>query len=324
MSNKPLVTVITPTYNRADYLVETIESVLTQDYPNFEYIVLDDGSKDNTIEVLEQYTGRVIWESHPNMGETRTVNKGFSMAKGEYIVIVNSDDPILPGLLSEAVAVMEAHPDVLVAYPDWIMIDKDSQEMERFNTPDYHYITMLRTHFCNPGPGAFIRRRALELEGGRDPEFRFVADYDLWLRLGLHAPFIRIPKYLATFRVHPGSATQSAKGKQMADEHVRMLEKLYSRPDLPREVLAIKSEAMSTAYMVAGQILVDSQAVDLARPYYFNSMIRFPRFFLRRTLHERVSIVRAALPPAAYDGLLWIYRRLRSVKRFAKRLVKPA
>ena len=87
-SGLPLVTVITPAYNRASYLVETIESVLGQDYPRLEYIVLDDGSTDNTREVLGKYEGRIIWETHPNMGETRTVNKGFGLARGEIVVVV--------------------------------------------------------------------------------------------------------------------------------------------------------------------------------------------------------------------------------------------
>jgi glycosyltransferase involved in cell wall biosynthesis len=95
-----LVTIITPAYNRANYLDETIQSILNQDYPNLEYIVLDDGSKDNTVEVLKKYRGRIIWETHPNIGETRTVNKGLSMAHGDIIGIVNSDDPLLPGAVA--------------------------------------------------------------------------------------------------------------------------------------------------------------------------------------------------------------------------------
>src|SRR6476620_5979365 len=79
----PLVTFITPTYNAAHFLPETIDSILVQTYPNIEYIVLDDGSTDNTVEILKSYGDRIMWESHPNMGETRTINKGYSMAKGD-------------------------------------------------------------------------------------------------------------------------------------------------------------------------------------------------------------------------------------------------
>src|SRR5688572_11108874 len=120
MSNPlPLVTIITPAYNRASFMDETIQSVLSQDYPHIEYVVLDDGSTDNTLQVLEKYRSRIILESHPNMGETRTVNKGLSMAKGAIVSIVNSDDPLLPGAVRTSVAVLQEHPDALAAYPDW-------------------------------------------------------------------------------------------------------------------------------------------------------------------------------------------------------------
>ena len=89
---QPLVTVVTPTYNAASYLAETIESVLAQTYAHIEYIVLDDGSTDDTLRVLKQYDGRLHWETQPNMGEALTVNKGWDMARGEDVVIVNADD----------------------------------------------------------------------------------------------------------------------------------------------------------------------------------------------------------------------------------------
>ena len=136
----PLVTIITPAYNRAGYLDETIQSILNSDYPNIEYIVLDDGSKDNTREVLGKYKGRIVWETHPNMGETRTVNKGLNMAHGEIIAVINSDDPLLPGAISAAVAFMQSRPDILVAYPDWDFLDRDSKVTGHHQVPDYNYV----------------------------------------------------------------------------------------------------------------------------------------------------------------------------------------
>ncbi len=94
--SRPLVSVVTAAYNRASFLPETIESILSQSYPNIEYIVLDDGSADNTREVLARYDGRIRWESHPNMGESLTVNKGWNMARGDLVMTVNSDDPFCP------------------------------------------------------------------------------------------------------------------------------------------------------------------------------------------------------------------------------------
>jgi glycosyltransferase involved in cell wall biosynthesis len=250
----PLVTVITPSYNRASYLDETIRSVLGQDYPRIEYIVLDDGSTDNTREVLEKYTGRIVWETHPNMGETRTVNKGFGMAHGDIVVVVNSDDPLLPGAVSAAVAFMQSHPDILVAYPDWNYIGPNSEVTGHVTVPEHDYLWMLRHHHCSVGPGAFIRRKALDLAGPRDPEFRYVGDFEFWLRVGLHGEFARIPHTLATFRIHPDSATVSRRGTAMADEHIRLTDKLFSRPDLPPAVIRARSAAYGSAHLVAAVV----------------------------------------------------------------------
>ncbi|TLY41438.1 MAG: glycosyltransferase [Nitrospirae bacterium] len=116
------VTIITPTYNRADLLPETIESVLGQDYQHIEYIVFDDGSKDDTSRVLQRYAGKVRWERHPNMGETLTVNNGFKLATGDVVCVVNSGDPLLPGAVRSAVEALERNSDALAVYPNWAVI----------------------------------------------------------------------------------------------------------------------------------------------------------------------------------------------------------
>jgi glycosyltransferase involved in cell wall biosynthesis len=273
----PLVSIITPAYNRASYLDETIQSVLKQDYPRIEYIVLDDGSTDNTKEVLEKYTGRVIWETHPNMGETRTVNKGWSMAHGEIVAVVNSDDPLLPGAVSVAVAFMRSHPDILVAYPDWDFIDQGSNVTGHIQVREYDYLYMVRRHDCTPGPGVFIRRKAFELTEMRDPEFKYVADFEYWLRLGLYGKFARIPKTLATFRVHPDSTTVSHRGAAMATEHIRLVKKFYSRPDLPTEARKVRAEALCWAHIVAG--IACGRAHWPAYRHYFQAMLYHPRAF---------------------------------------------
>lgn len=210
--NAPLVTVITPAYNRADYLAETIDSVLLQDYPNIEYVVLDDGSTDSTVQVLQRYANRLTWESRQNVGETRTVNRGFERARGEIVGIVNSDDPLLPGAIRMIAQLMQERPELLVVYPDWDMIDADGNRIERITTFEYDYINMLRWHHCIPGPGAFFQRSVVDQLGGRDPEFRYVADFEFWLRAGMLGPFARIPRTLATFRWHPGGASSRDKG----------------------------------------------------------------------------------------------------------------
>lgn len=294
MDQFPLVSIITPTYNRADYLEEVILSVLNQDYPSIEYIVLDDGSKDNTVDLLKKYTGKLIWESHTNMGETRTVNKGWKMAKGEFVAVVNSDDPLLPGAVSAAVDFMQANPDLLVAYPDWVMIDPESRIFEEVHLPDYDYIYMLRHHHCVVGPGAFIRRKSFTLTEMRDPSFTFVADFEYWLRLGLYGPFGHIPQTLATFRVHPDSASISQKGARMAEEHLRLMDKFYAFPGLPSGIRGIKSEAYGRACILAGEMCGLNRKVALT--YYFRAFFYYPKCLFGYLLYK-------ILPPRIFTKL---------------------
>jgi len=247
----PLVSVITPAYNQAYYLVETVESVLSQDYPHIEYIVLNDGSTDDTDEVLKKYNGRLIWETHPNMGETLTVNKGVAMARGDIIVVVNSDDLLLPGAVGAAVEFMQAHPAIIVGYPDWDVIDEHSRFKCHVRVPEYDYVRMVKCHHCLVGPGAFIRKTAFEMAGLRDPDFRYVADFELWLRLGLFGQFARIPGTLAAWREHPSAASQSCKGPAMSEEHIRIMQKYYSRTDIPADVRRVRAEAFCRAHITA-------------------------------------------------------------------------
>jgi glycosyltransferase involved in cell wall biosynthesis len=315
----PLVSIITPAYNRAGYLKETIESVLTQDYPKIEYIVLDDGSTDNTREVLEKYTGRLIWETHPNMGEHRTVNKGWSMAHGEIVVVVNSDDTLLPGAVSIAVAFMQAHPDILVAYPDWNYIGPDSEFISHVQVPEYDYLYMLKRYHSSVNSGAFIRRKAFELAGMRDPDFKYVADFEYWLRLGLYGEFARIPKTLATWRMHPTSALISNRGKAMADEHTRLLEKLYSRPDLPPEVRKVRKEAYSSAHYYA--VLTAGSSRWEARKHCLKSFLYHPPSFFGN--YEKLMMALSLMLPGPLSKvLLRLGHRVKAIIARTYRLLK--
>lgn len=268
----PLVSVITPAYNAERYLEEVILSVQNQDYPHVEHIVLDDGSKDRTLDVMKKFDGKIRWDSHENMGEARTVNKGFSMARGEILAVVNSDDPLLPGAISTIVERLLACPGALVAYPDWLLIDGDGNTIEQVATHDYDYLSMLRWHHCMPGPGTFFRRELIGKTGGRDPSFRYSNDFDLWLRAGLLGPFVRVPETLATFRYHVGARSVSDLGQIMAEEHIRMTDNVFNAPNLSAKIQKIENEAYSSANYVAGiQCAVDDFAM---RRRYFLRAIR--------------------------------------------------
>jgi GT2 family glycosyltransferase len=246
----PLVTVIVPVYNRAGLVAETIDSVLDQDYSNLECIILDDGSTDNSWEVIQRYKDRAVVGRHDNIGEARTVNKGFSMARGEIIGVVSSDDPLLPGAVKKIAAFFQKRPEIVVAYPDWKKIDARGRIIEEISTPDYNYEYMLRSFHCFLGPGTFFRAFAAKKLGGRDVRFKYVGDFDFWLRAGLIGPFARYPEKLATFRVHPGSTSVSNKGESMAREHLELAKKIYEFSGLPDELKKFRKETLCSAYFI--------------------------------------------------------------------------
>lgn len=295
MSDIRVVTVITPTYNRGDYLVETIESVLSQDIAEvapltLEYIVLDDGSTDDSREILERYAGRIRSESHPNMGEVRTVNRGFEMAHGDIIGVVNSDDPLLPGAIAAIVQFMRDNPEKGVVYPDWNMIDAEGKLVQHVRTFDYSYVDMLRWHHCVPGPGTFFRRDVVTRLNGRDPRFRYVSDFDFWLRAGLITDFARVPSTLATFRMHPGSASSSQTNEDMADEHIVLVNKIFALPGLTEEALRVKRESYSSAHYIAGCVCQSSTLSRRAR-YFGKAVALSPGKYLLEYRKRTIEVI---------------------------------
>ena len=233
----PLVTIITPTYNRGAFLRETVESILSQAYSPLEYIVINDGSTDDTLEILAPYTGRIRIYSHDNIGENPTVNRGFELANGDLICVVNSDDPLLPGAVEEAVSALKDNPDAVVAYPDWNIIGPDSEVIGTNTLPECDVTTILRTFNCGLGPGAFIRRSALDVTGPRDTQYKYAGDAELWLRLALVGRLHHIPRILATHREHPDSLSVADRGPKITVELKRMVDKTFDHPDLPANLL---------------------------------------------------------------------------------------
>lgn len=250
--NAPLVSVIIAAYNRAELMRETIESVLAQDYPNLEVLVLDDGSSDHTVEVLESYGERIRWVSHPNMGETRTVNKGFTLARGEILSVLSSDDVFFPGVVRAAVETLERYQEVVVAYCDYLFIDSTGHILQFWKTFDFDLADVLSDCECPPGPGAFFRREVVEQAGPRDERIRGVGDFEFWLRVALVGKLQRIPRYGSGFREHQQSISVGGLSPEIGQELISVVKEFLARPDLPQEVAQVRRQALAAAYFVAG------------------------------------------------------------------------
>jgi GT2 family glycosyltransferase len=203
---------------------------------------------------------------------------------------------------------MVQRPEILVAYPDWYIIDGKGLKLGHRITPEYDYVHMLRRHHCLPGPGAFFRKNVVEWLGGRDDRFRYVADFDFWLRAGLLGPFARIPKTLATFRWHAGGASSREQGASMAEEHIRLVEKIYSMPNLPEPVLRVKKEAFSNAYYEAA-VSLGTQVLDVKRDYYRRAVALYPWNYLS---HEKLSLAESLILMLLGDRVYLAARKLRS------------
>lgn len=208
----PRVSIITPSFNQAEFLHQTIESVLSQDYPNLEYIIIDGGSTDGSQGIIHEFEDKLAhWESIPDKGQTDAINKGFARATGKYLAWLNSDDLYRPGAVSEAVAYLEKHPDVGLVYSDCTFIDAEGAEIGRFPAAQTDYQRLRRGYVHIPQQAAFFRSDLWQKVGPLDPTFYFAMDYDLWVRLAKLAPIVYLPERTwASFRLHGDAKTIAA------------------------------------------------------------------------------------------------------------------
>ncbi|WP_158904643.1 glycosyltransferase, partial [Burkholderia sp. L27(2015)] len=153
----PLVSIVVPIYNAARYIDETVQSLLAQTYSNLEVILLDDGSTDETLTLLQAYADRCIVDSHFNMGQAATLNRGWARARGHIIGYLSADDKLMPDAVKFAVEALSAQPEVALVYPDYELIDENSTRLKVIRAPDYSYARVVLVGECPIGPGAFFR-----------------------------------------------------------------------------------------------------------------------------------------------------------------------
>jgi len=229
---QPLVSIITPSFNQGAFIAATIDSVLAQDYPRLEYLVVDAGSTDTTLELLRSYGERVRWISEPDHGQADAINKGITLTRGAIVAWLNADDLYLAGAVARAVAELQAHPQAALVYGQAEFIDRNGAllgpcaQVEPFSLDrlinDLDFIVQ---------PATFFRRDAFLAVGGLDAQLRYCLDYDLWIKLAVRYQVRYLPELLARVRIYPTTKTASG-GLERLEEIERMIGR-YGRRRLP-------------------------------------------------------------------------------------------
>ena len=286
-------TIITPVYNGEDYIIETINSVLANLEPDFsyEYLVINDGSSDQTPALINKFSDVEIIQviNNENMGEAASVNYGISKSKGSFVLIVNADDPLLsPKIFSESMKVFNMYPETVVVYPDWQVISSSGEVIEIRRLPDYSEKKLIGEFWCLPGPGAIFRKESAQKIGGRYIEYKFVSDYDFWLRLSRLGTFFHLPLVLAQWRSHEDSTSISSRGLTMGLERIRVIEKFLSDFTIEEN---LKRSALASAYYNAALLC------------YFSKDVPGRRWVTKAFLSNRGIIPRADLRIVLYCAL---------------------
>jgi len=221
----PKISIITPTLNQAQFIEETIISVLSQDYKNMEYIIIDGGSTDNTLSILEKYRHRLKFISEKDQGQVDAINKGLKMVNGDIVAYINSDDLYLPGTFIKVGRFFLEHDKAMIITGKCLNIDSQGFET-RLLIKQYKnfWLTLNNDNFLKIAnyisqPATFWLRELTKSVGFFNPEYRYAMDYDYWLRIAQKNKIYLIKEYLAKFRIYPTSITSSNSKKQFEEEY---------------------------------------------------------------------------------------------------------
>lgn len=228
----PRVSLVTPSYNAAPYLRAAIESVLDQDYPNIDYLVMDGGSTDGTVALLKEFGDKVRWVSAKDGGQADAIARGFEQTTGAILGWLNADDLLKPGAVRAAVETFHAHPQVALIYGNADFIDVSGQTLGPCTVVE-HYSRHRLIHYGDYiiQPAAFFSRQAYDEVGGLDTSLHWSMDWDLWIRLSRQHEVLYIEKDLASYR-WLGSNKTAEGGFDRLNE-VEMVARRYGCNGLP-------------------------------------------------------------------------------------------
>jgi len=281
---KSKLSVITAVYNGAQHIEETINSVLTHcSSIDFEYIVLNDGSTDNTLAILNKYENKIRIINKENSGESDSVSTGFKLATGDLLLVVSADDPLLTkDLFSGVFEKFAKDVNLMAIYPDWQMIDARGEVIRVIRVPEYSDELLIGRCVTLPGPGVIFRKSAAIQINGRNPKWTFVGDYDFWLRLSRLGEIRHRSGVLAQWRHHPLSTSVSKRGLKMALERIMVVEEFLQNTLIPKH---IQRMALGNSYYMAARISYFDRKIP-AKKFLFLAFKKRKAWVEEAKLHE--------------------------------------
>jgi glycosyltransferase involved in cell wall biosynthesis len=230
VSRIPRIAIVTPSFNTGRYIGATIRSVLEQSHQNFDYLVMDGGSTDGTVDLLRGFGDQIRWVSEKDQGQGDAIRRGFDRTTGDILAWLNSDDLLNPGAFETVAKYFVAHPEIDVVYGDASYVDAEGNHIARCaHVEPFSRRRLIRYSDFIVQPAAFFRRSAYDAVGGINPHWHWALDYDLWLRLAQKHRFAYIPVELARYRWLADNKTASG-GAARIDELWEMTSALGLRP----------------------------------------------------------------------------------------------
>lgn len=287
--NAPLISIITPSFNQGDFIEETILSVLNQNYPNLEYIIIDGGSTDQTVDIIKKYSDRIsYWVSEKDRGQSHAINKGFQRATGEIINWINSDDQLMPGTLHKLAAIFNADPELMMVHGR-IEYFGETRPYYSVNLPVKDLDTRYVSHICMPQPATFYRRQLLLEQGLLDESLHFSMDTDLFVRAGLHYKIRQSEEVFSRFRLHAASKSVSAFNKNFLKDNAVIFSKTITSLGLKQAIAEMKQLDLYTEprelYQPSGRTFDGNKMIfyflqhRLSTLYYHREKKEFRRIF---------------------------------------------
>ena len=252
-----LVSIITPSFNQSAYLEQTLQSVLNQDYANIEYIVMDGGSTDSSVDIIKKYSSRLVfWTSERDRGQADAINNGMTHAHGEILAWLNSDDYYLPGAISSAVKIFGQNPDVVMIYGNMLAVNETGQTI---NTLKYQQLTLedLLCFQIIGQPAVFFRREAFERSGGLDTAFHFLLDHQLWIKIAWQGKILHVNQTWSAARYH-AEAKNRARAAEFGHEAFHILDWASQDEKLSSVLAKVAKRATASAHRVDARYLLDS------------------------------------------------------------------